>query len=247
MSTARPRGDPLFWLADGRFADEFPPTARALSEPDGLLAAGGELTSARLVDAYRRGIFPWYSAGQPLLWWSPDPRSVLTPTGVRVSRSLAKRGRNAGFQLSFDRAFNDVVDACAGPRRGADGTWITRDMRNAYAALHAEGIAHSVECWDGASLAGGLYGVALGSVFFGESMFTRRSDASKLAFVELCRLLDAWGYGLIDCQIHNAHLARLGAHTVPRDEFERRLSALIDRVPAPHAWQQATSPGGDPD
>ncbi len=201
----------LYAVAERRMSDDFPATSSALHEPNGLLAIGGDLSSARLLNAYRRGIFPWYADGQPIMWWSPDPRAVFRPDTVHVSRSLGKTLRQKRYQISFDRAFAAVIAACAGPRKGADGTWITAAMQSAYAELHARGFAHSVECWQDGELCGGLYGVALGRIFFGESMFSARRDASKVALVELCRHLVDWDYTLFDCQVDNPHLERLGA------------------------------------
>ncbi|APX93942.1 leucyl/phenylalanyl-tRNA--protein transferase [Halomonas sp. 1513] len=197
----------------------FPPTNTALDDPDGLLAAGGALTPAWLLAAYRRGIFPWYSDDQPILWWSPDPRMVLFPADLKVRRSLAKRLRNGGFSTSIDRAFASVIAACAECRAAHEGTWITSEMRDAYLALHRLGHAHSVEVWRDDALVGGLYGVAIGRMFFGESMFSRERDASKVALVTLARHLEAHGGGLIDCQMHTAHLASLGARDIARDAF----------------------------
>ncbi len=197
----------------------FPPVESALRDPDGLLAAGGDLTPAWLLAAYRHGIFPWYSDDQPILWWSPDPRMVLVPGEIRVRRSLAKRLRNAGFTVTADRAFEAVMAACAAPRDGQPGTWITDEMRAAYARLHALGAAHSVEVWRDDALVGGLYGIAMGPVFFGESMFSRAPDASKIALVQLARAMAAGGGRLIDCQMHTGHLASLGARDIARSEF----------------------------
>lgn len=197
----------------------FPPVETALRDPDGLLAAGGALTPAWLLAAYRHGIFPWYSDDQPILWWSPDPRMVLVPGEIRVRRSLAKRLRNGGFTVTADRAFEAVMAACAAPRDGQPGTWITDEMRAAYARLHALGAAHSVEVWHEDALVGGLYGIAMGPVFFGESMFSRAPDASKIALVRLARAMSAGGGRLIDCQMHTDHLASLGARDIARSEF----------------------------
>ena len=221
------------WLRSG---DAFPPPERALREPDGLLAAGGDLSVARLLDAYHQGIFPWFSEDQPILWWSPDPRMVLLPDALRVTRSLAKTLRNRDHALSSDTDFRAVMEACAAPRPGSDGTWISPQMVDAYCALHQAGWAHSVEVRIDGALAGGLYGVAIGRVFFGESMFSRVRDASKMAFVHLVRRLHDAGFGLIDCQMATAHLASFGATPVPRREFLARLASLIhsgDRRPAP--------------
>ena len=218
----------LPWLPDDDFT-AFPDPESALREPDGLLAVGGCLHPKRLQAAYRRGVFPWYSEGQPILWWTPDPRAVLFPDELHLSRSLRKTLRTSpergGFQVTLDAAFGAVIDACAEPRPGQEGTWITQEMRRAYLRLHQEGGAHSVEAWRGDALVGGLYGVSLGRVFFGESMFTRERDASKVAFAHLVAQLRAWDYGLIDCQVHTEHLASLGARCIPRTEF----NALLDR------------------
>src|SRR5262245_53766187 len=189
----------------------FPPLAAAQKEPNGLLAVGGDLSPRRLLDAYRRGIFPWYSEGDPILWWSPDPRMVLFPDELRVTRSLAKPLRTKPHEVRFDTAFTAVMRGCAAPRPGQGGTWIGPEMRAAYRRLHDLGYAHSAETWIDGELAGGLYGVALGGAFFGESMFTRTRDASKMALVGLVRRLAAEGFGLIDCQMHTAHLESLGA------------------------------------
>jgi leucyl/phenylalanyl-tRNA--protein transferase len=216
----------------------FPPLASALEEPNGLLAVGGDLSPRRLLDAYRRGIFPWYSEGDPILWWSPDPRMVLFPSELRVTRSLAKTLRNKSYEVRFDAAFDEVVRGCAAPRPNQPGTWLTAEMRAAYRRLHELGYAHSVETWVDGALAGGLYGVALGRAFFGESMFTRSRDASKIAFVHLVRRLAAEDYRLIDCQMHTAHLASLGAREIPRTEFARRLKDLVDYPRPPGRWVQ---------
>lgn len=207
----------LPWLSSDRVA--FPDVEHALDDPDGLLAAGGALTPDWLLAAYRQGIFPWYSDGQPILWWSPDPRMVLFPEEVRIRRSLAKRLRNAGFTVSVDHDFEAVIDACATSRAHREGTWITPEMQSAYLTLHDLGYAHSVEVWRGQSLVGGLYGVALGNVFFGESMFSQENDASKVALVHLAHHLQQHGGGLIDCQMHTGHLLRMGARDIARRDF----------------------------
>jgi len=206
----------------------FPPPDRALREPNGLLAAGGTLSAGRLLSAYRRGIFPWYSEGQPVLWWNPDPRMVLFPAEFRMPRSLAKRMRRRDYEVRVDTAFEAVMRACAAPRRDGAGTWITEDMIGAYCTLHRMGHAHSFETWIGGELAGGLYGVALGRMFYGESMFTRVPDASKIALASLVRRLWDMQFGMIDCQMNTAHLARFGAREIARDEFSRRLAELIN-------------------
>lgn len=214
----------------------FPPVETALADPNGLLAMGGDLSVGRLLDAYRHGIFPWFNPGEPILWWSPDPRMVLVPGEVRVTRSLAKRMRNAGFGLRVDTAFVEVMRACAAPREGAGGTWISSPMVAAYSRLFDAGYAHSVETWRDGRLVGGLYGVAIGRMFYGESMFSREPDASKVALVRLARQLDAWGFGLIDCQMETAHLASMGARTVPRAAFTARLTELVNLPHLPGPW-----------
>jgi len=219
--------------ADDRFA--FPATDQA--SPEGLLAIGGDLSPARLLAAYAHGIFPWYNPGQPILWWSPDPRMVLFPAELRISRSLDKRLRNAGFEVSLDRAFADVVAGCAAPRGAESGTWITDDMYRAYCALHTLGYAHSTECWLDGQLVGGLYGVALGRAFFGESMFSRAPDASKVALVHLVRHLTAHDYRFVDCQVRSAHLASLGARDIPRAEFSRRLDEALTQPTERGPWR----------
>lgn len=208
----------------------FPDPEHALASPNGLLAAGGQLSVEWLVTAYVNGIFPWFNDdADPVLWWSPDPRGVLRPEGLRVSRSLRKRIRNGGFRVTMDQAFPAVIAECAAPRffAGADvrGTWITSRMQAAYLDLHAAGFAHSVEVWRGDALAGGLYGVSTGRLFFGESMFTRVSDASKIALVALCTQTSRWGFPLIDCQMQNPHLASLGVETLPRRAFLRVIKS----------------------
>jgi leucyl/phenylalanyl-tRNA--protein transferase len=214
----------------------FPPVETALSEPNGLLAMGGDLSVARLLEAYRHGIFPWFSPGEPILWWSPDPRMVLVPGEVRVTRSLAKRIRNAGFELRVDTAFAEVMRACAAPREGESGTWISPAMVAAYSRLFEAGYAHSVETWHEGQLVGGLYGVAIGRMFYGESMFSREPDASKVALVRLAQQLQQWEFGLIDCQMETPHLASLGARTMPRAAFTARLAELVKWPHRPGPW-----------
>jgi leucyl/phenylalanyl-tRNA--protein transferase len=217
----------------------FPPLPSALKHPNGLLAAGGDLSPERLLDAYRRGIFPWFSAGDPILWWSPDPRMVLFPGELKISRSLAKTLRNRRYEARFDYGFSAVVARCAAPREGEPGTWISDVMLAAYGNLHRLGHAHSVETWIDGELAGGLYGVALGGVFFGESMFSRVRDASKIALVALVAHLKSRGYGLIDCQMRTRHLESLGAREIPRRRFARLLEELIHYPRAPGSWSGA--------
>jgi len=217
--------------------DPFPPVECALPDPNGLLAAGGDLSPARLIDAYQRGIFPWFGEDDPVLWWSPDPRMVLYSEELRVSRSLRRVLRSGRFRVTMDMAFAAVMAGCAEPRPGQDGTWITPAMTAAYHRLGALGYAHSVETWIGDRLVGGLYGVALGRMFFGESMFARETDASKVAFVHLVRQLERWEMPLIDCQMSTAHLASLGAREIPRPEFTRVVRRLVSQPPVPAPWR----------
>ncbi len=223
----------IAWLAPHQ---PFPPLEAALAEPNGLLAAGGALTPERIVDAYRRGIFPWYSDGQPVLWWSPDPRMVLFTKELRVRRSLAKRVRQRRYEIRLDTAFERVIGECARLRPGQDGTWITDAMVAAYVALHRRGVAHSVEAWRDGELAGGLYGLALGRVFFGESMFARETDASKVALVHLVAKLARDGVPLVDCQQETSHLAGFGARPIPRRAFAALLAQLIHSDAPPAPW-----------
>ena len=215
----------------------FPPLEAALREPNGLLGIGGDLSPARLLDAYRRGIFPWYSRGEPVLWWSPDPRMVLFPQALKISSSLRKRMKRRDYRITCDTAFRQVIAACAGIERpGQNGTWIVDDIVDAYCRLHDLGYAHSVETWIDGELAGGLYGVAIGRMFYGESMFHRVGDASKIAFVHLVAQLQRAGFGMIDCQMKTAHLERFGAAEIPRQEFAGRLARLIEEAPDGDAW-----------
>ncbi len=213
----------IVWLSDDDTVG-FPPVTRALTEPDGLLAVGGNLSPRRLIAAYEHGAFPWYAEGQPVLWWSPDPRAVLFPADLRISKSLRKRIRNAGIKTRVDTAFASVIEECSAPRASGDGTWLTPEMIAAYTQLHELGFAHSVESWLDGELVGGLYGVSLGRVFFGESMFSREPDASKIALVELIDQARARGIVLIDCQIESPHLQSLGSKSIPRTEFTALLS-----------------------
>ena len=214
----------------------FPEVTEALRQPDGLLAVGGCLSSRRLLNAYRHGIFPWYSDGEPILWWSPDPRLVLFPERMRISRSLRKTLRRGVFRVTTDAAFRQVMQACAEPRSDGAGTWITGEMIEAYVELHARGYAHSVEAWCGERLVGGVYGVALGQVFFGESMFSRMTDASKVALAHLVDRLLAWGYRLVDCQVRTDHLLSLGAEEIPRARFAELLRQWCDLPSTADAW-----------
>ena len=209
----------------------FPPVDQAETEPNGLLAVGGDLSPRRLLNAYAAGIFPWFSEGQPPLWWSPDPRTVLFPERLKISRSLRKTLRNRPLRVTFNQAFAEVMAGCAAPRRDDEGTWITGSMFDAYLALHRHGHAHSVEVWEEGRLAGGLYGVAIGRVFFGESMFSGARDASKVALVRLAAFLSAHGFRLIDCQVYNPHLVSLGAEEIDRTTFIRLLAAWCAERP----------------
>ena len=227
----------IHWLDPFDPEQPFPPVDEALRDPDGLLAAGGDLSIPRLLNAYRNGIFPWYEDGQPILWWSPDPRAVLYPTDIRISRSLRKALRNRPYRVRFDTLFHEVMMACAAPRPDQDGTWITTEMMAAYEALHRAGHAHSVEIVapDG-TLVGGLYGVAIGAAFFGESMFSRVRDGSKLALVWLARHLHQWGYGVIDCQQATPHMISMGARCIPRADFIALLEDQCTLPGKPAPW-----------
>jgi len=221
-----------------RLGSEFAFPHPEQSDPSGLLAVGGDLSPERLLLAYSAGIFPWYSEGQPILWHSPDPRAVLVPEKLHVPRSLAKTLRHGRFEVRLDTAFDAVISACAEvPRPEGDGTWITADMQRAYSELHRLGFAHSAEAWEDGRLVGGLYGVSLGSAFFGESMFTLRPDASKVAFVVLVQQLARWRVGLIDCQMHTAHLERFGAVLWPRSRFLAALDECLESATRRGAWQ----------
>jgi len=217
---------------------DFPPVTQALTEPDGLLAAGGCLSTQRIINAYTLGIFPWYSNDDPILWWSPDPRLVIFPEKLHLAKSLQKTLRRQVFQVTFDTAFTQVIKACAAPRSNESGTWLLPEMQQAYHRLHNEGYAHSVEAWHEGELVGGLYGIAIGQVFFGESMFHRQTDASKVAFVTLVQQLSSWGYQLIDCQVHTQHLVSLGAEEITRTHFSSLLQKYNHCKPHSSAWQK---------
>jgi leucyl/phenylalanyl-tRNA--protein transferase len=223
------------WLDNN---EPFPPLESALREPNGLLAAGGDLSPQRLIEAYTRGIFPWFNPGDPILWWSPDPRMVLFPGELKISRSLRKTLKKHPYEIRVDTAFRQVMEACAAPRDDHGGTWIAPAMIAAYTELHRLGLAHSVETWMGDKLVGGLYGISLGRMFYGESMFSLATDASKIAFVHLVRQLERWGYGMIDCQMKTAHLASLGAREIPRTEFSQKLTKLVHFPGNTGHWHQ---------
>jgi|SRR5579871_5672112 len=232
---------PLRRIQPGDPPEAFPDPARALREPDGLLAVGGDLSPARLLYAYRHGIFPWYDEGLPILWWSPDPRAVFLPDALHMSRSLLKRLRRGGYELRVDSVFGQVLQACAGPRPQYPdgGTWLHPEMQAAYQELHRLGHALSAELWMDGELTGGLYGVSVGRVFFGESMFSHATDASKIVLVELMQRLDAWGYAFMDCQVQSGHLRRMGSVAVPRTNFLQLLAMLCDESVSPDAWRKA--------
>jgi leucyl/phenylalanyl-tRNA---protein transferase len=227
----------LHWLSHDRRPEAFPPVSEALTEPNGLLAAGGDLKPERLLAAYRQGIFPWYQDGQPILWWSPDPRAVLWPDSLRISRSLRRSLKKRRFDVRVDTAFDDVVAACAEPRSYGGGTWITADMAEAYSRLHHLGWAHSFETWADGRLVGGMYGVAIGRAFFGESMFTRVTDASKVALVRAIELLRSRSIELIDCQVASAHTRSLGAVDLPRTEFLSLIRTFCAESARPQTWR----------
>ena len=216
----------LNWLQHN--STDFPALQAALVEPNGLLAVGGDLSHARLLEAYRRGIFPWYEEDQPIMWWSPDPRSVLFLDELHVSRSLRKIIRQNDFTVRIDHDFPQVISNCAGPRRNGDGTWITSDVFHSFVELHEMGVSHSVEVWRQDQLVGGLYGIAMGKIFFGESMFSRQPNMSKIALYYLVQKLIEDGFALIDCQVHNDHLATMGAREIPRSVFVEQLENTID-------------------
>ena len=227
------------WLNADDPPESCPPVSVALRDPDGLLAAGGDLSSERLLAAYRRGIFPWYDEGQPLLWWAPDPRCVFLSGDLHISRRLRRDLRRSSAEIRFNTAFGDVIRACAEPRSYGPGTWITQDMIRAYERLHDEGWAHSIEVWQDERLVGGLYGLAIGSALFGESMYSDAPGASKFCLVLLDQLLADGRLGLVDCQVQSSHLLTLGASTIARAEFVERLDALCEPVRPFESWPNA--------
>lgn len=226
----------VVWLTADDPPTAFPPVDTALREPDGLLAAGGDLSPERLLAAYRGGIFPWYDDGQPLLWWSPDPRCVFFKDDLHLSRRLQRQLRRSTAEIRFNTAFDEVIRACAGPRRYQEGTWITDDMVVAYQQLHTSGWAHSIEVWQDDRLIGGLYGLIIGKAVFGESMFSKQTNASKIALLVLDRLLDADEVGIIDCQVQSSHLLSLGASVIPRGQFTDVLGVLCEPVEPFRNW-----------
>lgn len=226
----------ITWINADDPPETFPEVDRAFDVPDGLLAAGGDLSDERLLYAYSHGIFPWYSDGQPILWWSPDPRCVIYPERLHVTRRLGRALRHSGFEVSFDMAFESVIDRCAQDRPGQDGTWITPEMRDAYCRLHRNGWAHSVEVWHGERLAGGLYGLAIDRMFFGESMFSDESNGSKAALVALCSHMIDWNFHLLDCQVESPHLRSLGADVIPRSQFCNELRRFCTALDQPAEW-----------
>ena len=228
----------VVWLTAEDPPAAFPPVEDALREPDGLLAAGGDLAAERLLAAYRQGIFPWYDDGQPLLWWSPDPRCVFLKDDFHLSRRSQRQLQRSSAEVRINTAFSEVIRACAGPRRDQEGTWITNDMIIAYQQLHDSGWAHSIEIWQDDQLIGGLYGLIIGRVMFGESMFSKQSDASKIALLVLDRLLDAGTIGLVDCQVQSSHLLSLGASVIPRSRFTGLLDTLCEPVGPFEDWPE---------
>ena len=227
----------IAWIPPNAPPCAFPPPSRALVEPNGLLAAGGDLSSERLLSAYRRGIFPWYGPGEPILWWSPDPRAVIEPGTTHLSRRLARSMKGSALHFTLDQAFADVMAACAAPRPHQTGTWLGASMQQAYQRLHEKGFGHSIEIWEGCRLVGGLYGVGLGRAFFGESMFSRATNASKMALLVIGEQLRRWQFTLFDCQVSSPHLLRMGAIEIPRAEFLDRLSAAVAQPDKPGPWR----------
>ncbi|MCU7924059.1 MAG: leucyl/phenylalanyl-tRNA--protein transferase [Candidatus Thiodiazotropha sp. (ex Dulcina madagascariensis)] len=238
----------MIFLLDDDPDTPFPDVSLAEREPDGLLAVGGDLTPQRLVHAYRQGIFPWFTDGEPILWWSPDPRTVLYPKQIRISRSLRKTLRKGIYQVSFDHDFEGVIQGCAAPRDKSPGTWLVPEMIKAYRQQHLMGMAHSVEVWQDDELVGGLYGMAIGGVFFGESMFSRAPDSSKVALVHLSKKLADWGFKMIDCQVYTKHLASLGAEEIPRATFCGNLERWTRLAGRPGSWsgEDTAPPGTEP-
>jgi leucyl/phenylalanyl-tRNA--protein transferase len=232
----------LYWIEPDSPPDNFPAIENALSHPDGLLCFGGDLSDERLLCAYERGIFPWYSEGQPIMWWSPSPRCVIYPDELVIRRSLKKSMRNGGYNFSMDQAFSDVIRCCAAPREDEAGTWITDAMQDAYRHLHALGYAHSVEIWKNDQLVGGLYGIAIGQVFFGESMFSTQRDTSKIALACLIHRIRDAGFKLIDAQVTSGHLISLGAREIERSRFHSELTTYCHMENTIDLWQTGPMP-----
>jgi leucyl/phenylalanyl-tRNA--protein transferase len=233
------------WLRPGDAADAFPNISDAMQEPNGLLAAGGDLSSERLLYAYRKGIFPWFDEGQPILWWSPDPRCVLFPADFKTSSRLRRSIASADATISINQSFSEVIQSCAGPRRSEQGTWITADMIAAYESLRAEGWAHSIEVRENGELTGGIYGLAISRVFFGESMFSRKSNASKLALLALCQILEENDFAMLDCQVVSRHLMTLGAVSLPRAKFASLLESACPSLTRFDNWPDSPIPVRD--
>lgn len=227
----------LHWLDPRNPQQPFPPVHLAMRDPNGLLAIGGDLAPSRLLRAYSQGIFPWYNPDEPILWWCPNPRTVLLPDSLHISRSTAKAIRREDYAVSLDHAFDEVLEACASSRSRSRGTWLGDEMKRAYRQLHEQGHAHSLEIWRGGTLIGGLYGVSLGRVFFGESMFSHADNASKIALYWLSQQLASWQFEMIDCQVSSAHLLSLGAREIARDDFLKRLSPAVRGGPQPRPWR----------
>lgn len=232
----------ITWLSASDPPSAFPDVENSLTEPDGLLAAGGDLSVERLLAAYARGIFPWYEEGQPILWWSPDPRCVLWPANLHISRRLRQQMRNSTAELRFNCSFSNVVRECAGERRSQQGTWITDEMIAAYEQLHDDGWAHSIEIWDNDDLVGGLYGICIGKVFFGESMFSKMPNSSKMAMLGLASHMQSSGLELIDCQVVSRHLMTLGAQVITRSEFTDFLASACNSQAPQHDWPARSTP-----
>lgn len=216
---------------------DFPPVDQALDEPNGLLAFGGRLNTETLLSAYSQGIFPWFNPGEPVLWWSPDPRMVIKPESIHISRSMKKEMRRQRYRLTIDQDFKSVMHQCRTIREQAEGTWISDDMETAYNQLHKEGYAHSVEVWDGDELVGGIYGLALDRIFFGESMFSKQPNTSKLAIIHLCQFLANQGIQWLDCQVPNPHLETLGGIYMPRSEFTKKLKTCCRTTDSIANWR----------
>jgi len=231
------KNNSFYCLRDANFTNDFPSTNRAMTEPDGLLAAGGSLKTTNLLAAYKKGIFPWYSGDGPILWWSPKMRPIIEPAKMKISRSLHKTIKSNKYSISYNQCFEKVITSCAAIDGRSENSWITSEMRDSYIALHHLGHAHSVECWMDGVLSGGLYGVSLGRIFYGESMFHKERDASKVALADLCKNLASWGYKIVDCQVSSEHLKSMGARLITREEFETILVENLEKEPDAEAWR----------